>query len=177
MMAAAGKAPSATPTLKPVTGAVASDLSSPSRYWPASAPSETPSGDRADDRLRRRQDDRGAPRLSFGKRLRHEASLPRPSPRSFRGHAVEHRVHQLRLVVLEERLGDVDIFGDDHRDRHVVALHDLEDAGAQDGAHRRIQPRQRPVVLSAWPITGSTVFWFSTTPDTMERNHDASALR
>ena len=31
MMAAAGKAPSATPTLKPVTGAVASDLSAPSR--------------------------------------------------------------------------------------------------------------------------------------------------
>ena len=44
MMAAAGKAPSATPMLKPVIGAVASDLSAPSRYWPASAPMEMAMG-------------------------------------------------------------------------------------------------------------------------------------
>jgi hypothetical protein len=31
--------------------------------------------------------------------------------------------------------------------------------------------------VSAWRITGSTVFWFSTTPDRMARNHWASASR
>src|SRR5690606_6076117 len=51
------------------------------------------------------------------------------------GDAVEHRVHQLRLLVLEERLCDLDIFRDDHGDRNVLALAQLEGAGAQDGAH------------------------------------------
>ena len=41
---AAGSAPMATPTLKPVTGAVASDLSASSRYWPARPPSEMEMG-------------------------------------------------------------------------------------------------------------------------------------
>ena len=31
--------------------------------------------------------------------------------------------------------------------------------------------------VSAWRITGSTVFWFSTTPERMARNHCASASR
>ena len=39
---------------------------------------------RTDDRLRRRQDDSSAPRLALGNRAHHKASLPRPSPRSFR---------------------------------------------------------------------------------------------
>ena len=60
------------------------------------------------------------------------------------GERIEHRVDHARRVVLEERLGDVDIFADHHARRHVRAVGQLEGAGAQDGAQRRVDAGQRP---------------------------------
>ena len=47
----------------------------------------------------------------------------------------------------KKALGDLDIFGDDDGDGHVLALGKLERAGPQDGADGAVEPRQRPVVL------------------------------
>src|SRR6478672_6163236 len=57
---------------------------------------------------------------------------------------VQDAIHHLRLVVAEKRMGNVDIFGDDHADGHIVARQDLISAGAQDGAEDRIDAREPP---------------------------------
>ena len=54
-------------------------------------------GGRADDRLGRRKDQRGAPRLRSAGVRGHRRSWPRPSPRIARD-AVEHGIDQFRLV-------------------------------------------------------------------------------
>ena len=70
--------------------------------------------------------------------------LGNSSGRASRATAVEHAVHQPRLVGVEEGAGDVDIFVDDDARRHVAPLQELEDAAAQDGAERQVDARERP---------------------------------
>ena len=60
--------------------------------------------------------------------------------------AVEHAVDDLRLVVLEERLGDVDVLVDGDAAGTSRTLHELEHAGAQDGAQDGVDANEAPAV-------------------------------
>ena len=57
---------------------------------------------------------------------------------------VENAVYDLRLFALEEGMGKIDIFGDHHARRHVLAHQHLVGAGAQDGAQDRIDAVEPP---------------------------------
>ena len=57
---------------------------------------------------------------------------------------VENAVHDLRLVLAEEGMGDIDIFGDDHAGRNVAAHEKFIGAGTQDRAEDGIDTGQPP---------------------------------
>src|SRR5262245_36338749 len=59
---------------------------------------------------------------------------------------VENAVHNLWLVLGEEGMRDIDIFGDDDPPRHVIPRHELEGSGAKDGAENGIDPGQAPAL-------------------------------
>src|SRR5438270_6635211 len=60
------------------------------------------------------------------------------------GNGVEQSVYETALALVVKSVGDVDIFGDDRTDRHVGARDQLIGAGAQDRAHRPVEPLQSP---------------------------------
>ena len=62
------------------------------------------------------------------------------------GDGVEQAVDEAALALVVKGLGDVDIFGDDGGDRDVGAGDQLIGAGAQDRAHRPVEPRERPAL-------------------------------
>src|SRR5687768_14501432 len=62
----------------------------------------------------------------------------------FMPETIENAVHNLRLLLGEERVGDIDIFGNDHARRHVAANQDLVGAGAKDRTQDRIDAGQPP---------------------------------
>src|SRR3984957_17744494 len=57
---------------------------------------------------------------------------------------IEHSVDHAALLGAEESGGDVDIFGHRHARRHVRAVAQFVKRRAQDGAHKRFGPPQRP---------------------------------
>src|SRR6185312_10318611 len=57
---------------------------------------------------------------------------------------IEDAIDDLGLFVLEEGVGKVDIFGDDHAGRNVLAHQHLVGAGAKDGAQDRIDAVESP---------------------------------
>ena len=57
---------------------------------------------------------------------------------------VEQAVDEAALALVVEGVGDVDIFGDDRADRHVAAGEQLVGAGAEDRAHRPVEPLEAP---------------------------------
>src|SRR5215217_1406177 len=62
-----------------------------------------------------------------------------PLAPSVPGHAVQRRVDELGLGVVEEGLGQLDILVDDDLARHVLALAQLPGPGAQQGAKGRVE--------------------------------------
>src|ERR1700752_7859 len=60
--------------------------------------------------------------------------------------AVEDGIDDLRLLLAEKRVRDIDIFGDDHARRHVAANEELVGAGAEDGAQDGIDAREPPAL-------------------------------
>src|SRR5262245_44442078 len=59
---------------------------------------------------------------------------------------VEDAIDDLRLLLAEKRVSDIDIFGDDHAYRHVAANEDLIGAGAKDSAKDGIDAREPPAL-------------------------------
>src|SRR5262245_33674458 len=66
-------------------------------------------------------------------------------PRSV-AEAVENGVDDLRLLLGKKCVSDIDIFGDDHARRNVVANEDLIGARAENGAKDRIDAREPPAL-------------------------------
>src|SRR5262245_3816813 len=91
---------------------------SPSRFPPSRSPPST------------------IPTAPGGKFLR-----PRPV-----AEAVENAIDDLRLLLGEERVSDIDILGDDYARRHVAANEDLIGARAKNGAKDRIDAREPPAL-------------------------------
>src|SRR5262245_55949165 len=60
--------------------------------------------------------------------------------------AIENAIDDLRLLLGEKRVSDIDIFGDDHACRHIVANEDLIGARAKYGAKDRIDAREPPAL-------------------------------
>ena len=77
---------------------------------------------------------------SWSRRHRRSNSAGAQPPRQL----VEHAVDDLRLLVVEERVRDVDVLVDDDAGGHVGALHQLEHAGAQDRAQDGVDAHQPP---------------------------------
>src|SRR5687767_11831865 len=62
----------------------------------------------------------------------------------FLGDGVEQAVDEAALALVVKGVGDVDIFRDHRADRHVVAGDQLVRAGAEDRAHRPVEPFDAP---------------------------------
>src|SRR5262245_21177172 len=62
------------------------------------------------------------------------------------GELVENAVDDFRLVLGEEGMGNVHIFGDDDAGRHVVPRHELEGSRAENGAQDGIDAGQPPAL-------------------------------
>src|SRR5690349_10110349 len=60
---------------------------------------------------------------------------------------VEHGVDHAGLVLFDEGMRDVDIFGHDHTARHVLAVLQFVGARAQHRAQNRVDPLKRPSLL------------------------------
>src|SRR6187551_1573957 len=60
-------------------------------------------------------------------------------------HGVEHAVDDPRVALLEERVGDVEVFADDRAGRDVGPGDQLVGAGAQDLQHGLVEPLEPPV--------------------------------
>jgi hypothetical protein len=61
-------------------------------------------------------------------------------------HRVEHAVGELGVALVEERVGDVEVFADRGAGRHVGAGEQLVSAGAQDLQQRLVEPFEPPAL-------------------------------
>src|SRR5665213_1392008 len=60
------------------------------------------------------------------------------------GEAVEHAVRQARLLAVEKRVGDGDVFRERHARRDVGAMRELVGPGLEDQAQDGFKAAQRP---------------------------------
>src|SRR5437764_5252539 len=62
---------------------------------------------------------------------------------------IEQPVYESALALVEEGVGDIDIFGDHRADWDVRARDQFVGAGAQDRAHRTVEPFEAPALGKA----------------------------
>ena len=55
---------------------------------------------------------------------------------------VEHAVDKAGLIIIEEGLGNVDILGNDHLGRNILAAQKLVGAGAEDSPQQAVDTLQ-----------------------------------
>src|SRR5690348_16917457 len=67
-----------------------------------------------------------------------------PGPEAMR-QAIEHAVHEARLLARVERMRHVEILADGDAGRYVRPCHELVGAGAENGAQHRLEPGKRPI--------------------------------
>src|SRR2546423_956086 len=62
----------------------------------------------------------------------------------FLGDGVEQPVGEAALALVVEGVGDIDVFRDHRPNRHILAREQFVGPGAEDRAHRPVEPFERP---------------------------------